>query len=107
MFIICIPIIALTYLKTGTVNVAVQFQIVVLFVGTVAAAAVWYFFGEAIIEGATRIYETFHSQERGTGPIRPHETREHQRNMETKYCIACGAEIPRQARFCRECRAEQ
>jgi hypothetical protein len=106
MFIVCVPIIAWTYWTTHSYAV-VQFQIAVLFLGTVAAAAVWYFFGEVIIEGATRIYETLRGQDKRLGQTRPYETYGPLGSEETKYCISCGAEIPRRARFCRECRAEQ
>jgi predicted S18 family serine protease len=114
MFVVCVPIIAWTYWARPYAYEIVQLQIAVLIVGTIAAAVVWYFFGEVIVESATRIYETLRGQdverarsERVYNYAQPDRTRTYGGAEETKYCISCGAEIPRRARFCRECRAEQ
>jgi len=101
MFIVCAPIIALTY--SAGQYASARLQITVLIIGTIAAAAVWYFFGEVIVEGATRIYRSLRDQDRP----REDEIYDSFRHKDTKYCISCGTEIPRRARFCRECRAEQ
>jgi len=104
MFVICVPIILWTYWATHA-YVFVQFQISVVVVGTIAAAAVWYFFGDIIIEGATRIYETFRGEERER--IRESQVYGHSAEQGMKYCIDCRTQIPRRARFCHECGAEQ
>jgi hypothetical protein len=115
MFIVCVPIILLTYWArpdSWTVGV-VQFQVAVLIVGTIAGAVVWYFFAEKIVEGATRIYETLLGRDREervgvhTRPYEPYDARGPHGQKETKYCISCRAEIPRRARFCRDCGEEQ
>jgi hypothetical protein len=114
MYIICVPIIALTYSAGPDAYGVVQFQIAILTVGTIAVAAVWYFFGEVIVESATRIYETLRRQDVQRAPsesvseyAQSDRTRTYGDIREMKYCISCGAQIPRRARFCRECRAEQ
>jgi ribosomal protein L40E len=108
MLVICIPAIAyVLWNPRGNPNAyslaALQIAFLSLGVG------VWYFFGEVIIEGATRIYESFRAvdtQKIGAPLPAPADSVRSvviTRSRDRKFCRFCGARIPRESRYCEEC----